>query len=92
MKRSNKPVFDLDEYEQELSDSYDRGEWKDVDNLEEEVSDAMEAASNYFQKKARVNIRLSSIDLEHIKQKAAFEGLPYQTLIASVLHKYASGH
>ncbi|MBP6103677.1 MAG: hypothetical protein KBD23_01095 [Gammaproteobacteria bacterium] len=92
MKRSNKPVFDLDEYEQDLSDSFDRGEWKSVDNLEEEKLKARQAASNYFQKKARVNIRMSYIDLEHIKQKAAFEGLPYQTLIASVLHKYASGH
>ena len=39
-----------------------------------------------------INIRLSSADLNRLKQKAAYEGLPYQTLIASVLHKYAAGH
>jgi len=46
--------------------------------------------SNLLQfKEARINIRLSKTDLEQIKQKAAYEGLPYQTLIASILHKYA---
>ncbi|ACJ19319.1 hypothetical protein CbuK_2134 [Coxiella burnetii CbuK_Q154] len=45
-----------------------------------------------MQKDARINIRISSTDLEQIKQKAAYEGIPYQTLIASILHKYAAGH
>lgn len=40
----------------------------------------------------RINIRLASTDLIHIKQKAAYEGLSYQTLIASILHKYAAGY
>ena len=47
---------------------------------------------SYLQKDARINIRISSSDLKRIKQKAAYEGLPYQTLIASVLHKYSAGH
>jgi predicted DNA binding CopG/RHH family protein len=42
--------------------------------------------------KIEVNIRLTSCDLLNIRQIAAYEGLPYQTLIASVLHKYAAGH
>ncbi len=51
VKMNKKPVFKLDEYEQELSDSFDRGEWKSADNLEEEKSNARQAASNYFRKK-----------------------------------------
>ena len=92
MKRSKKPLFNLDEEEQDVSDSFDRGEWCSVENLAEEKIKARQAAANYCEKKARINIRLSPIDLEKIKQKASYEGLPYQTLIASVLHKYASGH
>ena len=82
----------LDKEEQEMLDSFERGEWTTVKNLEEEKAFAKEAASNYLKKDARVNIRISSNDLEQIKQKAAYEGLPYQTLIASLLHKYAAGH
>ncbi|MBA3582896.1 MAG: hypothetical protein H0W44_10660 [Gammaproteobacteria bacterium] len=82
----------LDEEEQELLEAFERGELKSVDNLAEELAFAREAAANYFRKDARINIRLSRSDLNRIKQKAAYEGLPYQTLIASLLHKYAAGH
>jgi len=53
---------------------------------------AVQAAKRYLRKDARVNIRLSTADLEMLKRRAAEEGLPYQTLIASVLHKYVSGN
>ena len=86
------PVFKLDDEEKELSDSYDRGEWTSVENLQEEIAKAKKAASRYFQKDARVNIRIASSDLKRLKQIAAYEGLPYQTLISSVLHKYSAGH
>lgn len=76
----------------ELSDSFDKGEWKSVKNLKHEIETAKKAAKNTLRKDARINIRLSSNDLIRIKQKAAFEGIPYQTLIASILHKYAAGH
>ncbi len=78
--------------EQALSDSFDSGEWKSVPNLKDEISLAKKAAKETLRKDARINIRLSSSDLLRIKQKAAFEGIPYQTLIASILHKYAAGH
>jgi predicted DNA binding CopG/RHH family protein len=87
-----KQNFELDEYEQELSDSLDRDEWKSVDNLEEIIILSKQAAQNYFKKDKRITIRINSVDLMHLKIKAALEGLPYQTLVASVLHKYASGH
>ncbi len=92
MTKRKQPIFNLDAEEQELSDSYDRGEWKSVKNLKQELRKARTAAANYLRKDARINIRLSSSDLERIKQIAAYEGFPYQTFIASIIHKYAAGH
>ena len=91
-KKQKQPVFNLDAEEQALSNSFDRGEWQSVANLDEEIAKAREAAANYLSKDARINIRLSSSDLERIKQMAAHEGFPYQTFIASILHKYSAGH
>ena|SRR3990167_4687675 len=82
----------LDVEEKDLLDSFERGEWQSVKNLKHEKTLAKRAAHNTLRKDARVNIRLSSNDLMRIKQKAAFEGMSYQTLIASILHKYAAGH
>ena len=87
-----KPVFKLDKEERELSQSFSKGEWKSSPNLLKDKKKACQASENYQKKDARINIRLSTTDLEQIKQKAAYEGLPYQTLIASILHKYAAGH
>lgn len=92
MAKRKKDIFNLDEVEKELSDSFDRGEWESVENLEEETQKARQAASQYFRKNARINVRISSSDLERLKQMAAYEGLPYQTLITSILHKYSAGH
>lgn len=52
---------------------------------------AKDAANSYFKKQARINIRLSDIDLSRLKRRAVEEGLAYQTLIASVLHKFVTG-
>jgi len=87
-----KSVFKLDKEERELSKSFNKGEWKSSSNLIQEKKKARKASENYQKKDARINIRLSKTDLDQIKQKAAYEGLPYQTLIASILHKYAAGH
>ena len=51
---------------------------------------AVAAAKRYTRKDARINIRLSTANLEMLKRRAVEEGLPYQSLIASVLHKYVS--
>lgn len=91
-KKFNPYNMKLDEEEQELLDSFERGEWKSVDNLEAAKAFAQEVAANTLRKDARVNIRISTTDLRRLKQRAAYKGLPYQTLIASVLHEYAAGH
>lgn len=59
----------LDEEEQSLLESVERGEWKTVENPEEEALIAKQAAANYLRKDARVNIRLSKGDLALLKQK-----------------------
>lgn len=87
-----KPIFNLDHEEEDINKSFNKGEWKSVANVKREKEKAKKAAENYLKKDARINIRISATDLDQIKQKAAYEGLPYQTLIASILHKYAAGH
>ena len=82
----------LDDEEQQILESVERGEWKTVANFKEEATFAKEAATHYLNKDARVNIRISSTDLNSLKKKAAYKGLPYQTFIASILHEYAEGH
>ena len=80
----------LEAEEAELLESVEKGEWKSVRNKSAEISRAKDAAGEYFKKNARVNIRLPERDLLLLKQIAANEGMPYQTLISSVLHKYAA--
>ena len=87
-----KPIFKLDPYEQEIENALYNDNFVSVKNVEKEKAIAKQAATNYLRKEARINIRLSKIDLEKIKQKAVYEGLPYQTLIASILHKYAANN
>lgn len=81
----------LSKDERDILKSFEQGEWKSVKDLDAEKKKAIEVARATFRKDRRVNIRISSKDLEDIRKKAVEEGIPYQTLIASVLHKYASG-
>ena len=81
---------ELDAYEQDVLDAFEKGQLKPVVS-KGEVARLRAAARATALKDKRVNIRLSSIDLQDIQAKALMEGLPYQTLIASVLHKYVTG-
>jgi predicted DNA binding CopG/RHH family protein len=76
--------------EKDLLASYERGEWKRVDNLKKRVNRYQKIARLTLRKDKRINIRISAKDLEEIQKKALDEGIPYQTLISSVLHKYIS--
>ncbi len=81
----------LDEEERELLASYDANEWESVGNKAEKTQNYSVYARATFKKDKRVNIRISSKDLEAIQKRALEEGLPYQTLMSSVLHKFVSG-
>lgn len=81
----------LDRKEKELLESVEQGEWKSVRRLEDERRRYREYAEATSKKDRRVNIRISGKDLQAIQKRALEEGLPYQTLISSLLHKYASG-
>jgi predicted DNA binding CopG/RHH family protein len=83
--------FNLESEEMELLESLESGEWNSVSNLEDEIQTHQNIAKNTLKKDKRVNLRMSSKDLEAIKTYAVEEGLPYQTLMSSVLHKFVTG-
>lgn len=80
----------IDEYELEVLNTFEKGQLKSV-ATKAELAKFKAAARATAIKDRRVNIRLSSGDLSDIQVKALEEGVPYQTLIASVLHKYVTG-
>jgi predicted DNA binding CopG/RHH family protein len=80
----------IDSYEQQIIAAFDKGRLKSV-ATKAELAKFKAAARATAIKDRRVNIRLSSGDLQDIQAKALEEGVPYQTLIASVLHKYVTG-
>jgi len=81
----------LDKDERELKRSVEDDEWRSVADPATDVSRYREYAKATFRKDRRINIRISSKDLEALQTRALEEGIPYQTLISSVLHKYVSG-
>ena len=81
----------LEKGEKDLLKVFERGRIKSVPNVKSEMSRYREYAKAHFQKNKRVNIRISENDLVLIQKKAVLDGLPYQTLMSSVLHKFISG-
>jgi predicted DNA binding CopG/RHH family protein len=81
----------LDREEVDLLDSYEAGEWRTIEGWQTEAQRYEDYARGTFKKDRRVNIRISSRDLEEIQKRALEEEIPYQTLMASILHKYVSG-
>jgi predicted DNA binding CopG/RHH family protein len=81
----------LDAFELDILTAYEKGELKSTSPSKAKLAKFKAAASATFLKEKRVNIRLSTPDLMDIQARALEEGLPYQTLIASVLHKFVSG-
>jgi predicted DNA binding CopG/RHH family protein len=80
----------LSKEERELLDAVEAGEFESV--LTESRREALEAiASNTFKKDKRINIRISNRDLTAIQSRATEEGIPYQTFVSSIIHKYISG-
>lgn len=83
-----KKNYKLDAEEQGILDSFNRGEWV---SKGENLDKYKEAAKNTFAKTHRINFRVSEKDFRSIQIKARKEGLPYQTLVSSVIHKYLTG-
>jgi predicted DNA binding CopG/RHH family protein len=81
----------LTKEEREILESVERGEWREIPDFEAEKQRIADAARATLRKDKRVNIRITERDLQRFQRKAAEEGLPYQTLISSVLHKYING-
>ncbi len=90
-KRKVPPTTDLDEYEQEIEESFEKVQPYSRKKVSIESLKAKNAAANFMQKNKRITIRIYSSDLERIKRLALEEGLPYQTFITSVLHKLSTG-
>ncbi len=81
----------LTEEEQEILDSFERGEWVPVKDLSKRKRELIRYARNTLKKDRRLNIRISERDLNELQKKAVREGLPYQTFVSSILHKYVNG-
>ena len=81
----------LDKEEKDLLDSYERGEWRSVKNLKGEIEKHKGYARQTLKKDKRVNIRISSMVLEELQTRAVEDGVPYQTLISSILHRFVAG-
>ena len=80
-----------DEEERDLLESYERGEWVTVPDVEDRIAEYQETARAFFRKDRRVNIRMSNRDILALQELAQEEGIPYQTLMSSILHKYVTG-
>ena len=70
--------------------TYERDEWRPVAERDAEIERYRGYARATFEKDRRVNIHISSNDMEAIQRRAIEEGIPYQALMSSVLHKYVS--
>ena len=79
--------MNLDNYESEILEAYENGRLKPLKS----ETDFKAIAHNTMRKNRKINIRISDNDLTALQRRAAREGIPYQTLIGSVLHKFACG-
>lgn len=81
----------LDQEERELLEAFRAGKLKQAPNAADTQKRHQEYAEAMSRKDARINIRLSARDIRGLQKKALAEGIPYQTLVASIIHKYVEG-
>ena len=86
-----KNLMDFDKEELQILQDFERGEFESIRNFHAEKLELEKTARHTLQKDKRINIRISSRDLERIQMQAAREGVPYQTYISSSLHKLVAG-
>ena len=81
----------LNSEENEILEAFNRGDLKQSKNVLEDIKRHRAVAENTLKKDARINIRLPSRDLRSLQARALSEGIPYQTLVSSILHKFIDG-
>jgi predicted DNA binding CopG/RHH family protein len=81
----------LTKEEKEIVQSFENGEWVPAADRSRRKQELMQYARNTLRKDKRLNIRISERDLIELQRKAVREGLPYQTFVASILHKFVNG-
>ncbi|MFH1093406.1 MAG: antitoxin [Candidatus Omnitrophota bacterium] len=84
--------YRLDEEEQDLLKSIESGNWRQIKNMNTEIKKYATGVKSALKKDQRISIRMTKQDLIGIQAKAVDEGIPYQTLITSVVHKYVKGN
>ncbi len=81
----------FDQEEKDILESYERGEWTSIDDTGVEKNMLGETAKNTLHLNKKVDIQLSQKDFDQIQIKAAQQGIPYETLLSSIIHRYVSG-
>lgn len=81
--------YELDNYEKEVLEAYEKGKFKSIPNLKKEIARYRSYAKASLDKTKNINIRISERDLFRVKALALKKGLPYQTLISSIVHQYS---
>lgn len=93
MKKISKKAFKpINQEEKDLIRSIENDEWQPVKNIDQKKEEAVAAARNTLKKDKRINLRLTQKDYHQIRIKAIEEGIPYQTLISGLVHKYLNAH
>jgi predicted DNA binding CopG/RHH family protein len=82
----------LTKEEKEILDSFEKDEWTPVTDLTKRKKELMAYACNTLRKDKRLNIRILERDLLELQKKAVNEGLPYQTYVSSIIHKFINGN
>ena len=82
--------FELDKKELEIIKDFEKGEFKSIGKLKSEKAKYQKYARVLFNKTRNINVRLPEKDLQKMKSKAAVKGIPYQTLVSSVIHQYVN--
>ncbi len=83
--------YKLDAEEQEILNAFESGKLKSIPNAKDEIEKHRQVAATTFKKDKRINIRIANRDLSELQKLALVEGIPYQTFITSILHKFADG-
>lgn len=91
MNKYNNFNYELDDYEKEIEEALEKKWPKSVPNAKKEIARYRGYAKAMLDKTKNVNIRISEGDLYQIKSTAAQQGIPYQTLLSSLIHQYSRG-